>query len=221
MLPDPVFSDDVDALSNFRDLLSRGDEQGVFYSLPQGVCLFLFLKEQHRFACFSGSCHCQLFAFAPAVIPISAADVSSAGHAGIFVGCIAYIALFFCHPPTTYTHPSKTSENDPLTPLPLWWTAALTGILVLAVFGGVVTIRPYRDETKQPAGETVHFDGPQARLDTDVVVDQTKVKSDRLKMIFLEHDSDGKVARNSDGTFTLDDGETYYLFRNSKFSSNF
>ena len=106
-----------------------------------------------------------------------------------------------------------------MTPLPLWWTAALTGILVLAVFGGVVTIRPYRDETKQPAGETVHFDGPQARLDTDVVVDQTKVKSDRLGMIFCE-DGD-TVARNSDGTFTLDDGKTYYLFRNSKFSSNF
>ena len=117
MLTDTVFSDDVDALSNFRDLLSRGDEQGVFYSLPQGVCLFLSLKEQHRFACFSGSCHCQLFAFAPAIIPYLLPTCQAR-----VMQVFSLVHCIYCSPflsPTDHLHtPFKDIRERPIDPTP-------------------------------------------------------------------------------------------------------
>ena len=134
----------------------------------------------------------------------------SAGHGGIFVGTL-HVALLFCHPPTTYTHPSKTSEIDPLTPLPLWWTAALTGILVIAVFG-VVTIKFYPDSRSK---DRILEPG---KSDVADLITNSRVDSAKIKRVH-KADPRGYVTCKpdlSDGTFSLDDDGIYYLFLDSK-----
>ena len=91
---------------------------------------------------------------------------------------------------------------------------AIAAALIFAVFGAAI-IRRHREFKEKPtAKENVPVNGAQASVSAAVLIHGTKVISSHLKMIFTE--SGELVPRNSDGTFTLNDGETYYLFDTGK-----
>jgi hypothetical protein len=109
------------------------------------------------------------------------------------------------------------SESESLA-YSLWRPVTIIGSLIFAVFlvFGAAIVRRHRELREAPTTEEyVRIDGTRSRVSTEVLVDGTEVDPMNLKTIFAE--SGEKVPRNSDGTFTLNDSETYYLFRSSTF----